>query len=86
MGQSALYQAIVRLVREQAQREGRVEAGRRILMLQGEVKFGPKDVAFEGLKSIDDLLRLEELAVRLVTVATWQELLPTLAHRRTSRR
>jgi hypothetical protein len=82
MEQSALSQAVVRLLQEQGRRVGHVEEARRILMLQGEAKFGPKDPAYELLKSIDDLARLEELAVRLVTAATWQELLPALTHRR----
>ena len=75
MEQSATYQAIVR--------RGRAQGERRLLLLQGETKFGPPDVAVRAaLESIDDLARLEKLGVRLMSAASWQELLPAQGQRR----
>src|ERR1700730_15833741 len=68
MEQSATYQAIVRRGREEGREEGRAEEARRILLLQGEAKFGPPDAATRAaLESLGDLGRLEELSVRLIT-------------------
>jgi predicted transposase YdaD len=79
MEESATYQAIVRRGRE----EGRAEGARRLLLLQGEAKFGPPDAAARAaLESIDDLARLEELGVRLMSAGSWQEVLPSQARRR----
>jgi hypothetical protein len=80
MEQSATYQAILR--------RGRVEGARRMLLLQGEAMFGPPDTAMRAaIEAIDDLLELEELAVRLVSAGSWHELLPpSTARRRNSRR
>jgi predicted transposase YdaD len=73
MEESATYQAIVRRGRE----EGRAEGERRLLLLQGETKFGPPDAAVRAaIESISDLARLEELGVRLMSAGSWQELLP----------
>jgi predicted transposase YdaD len=80
MEQSATYQAIVR--------RGRAEGVRRVLLLQGEAKFGPPDDATRAaIEAIGDLTQLEELSVRLVSAGSWHELLPpSTARRRTSRR
>jgi predicted transposase YdaD len=72
MEESVTYQAIVRRGRE----EGRVEGERRVLLLQGEAKFGSPDAATRAaIQSISDLARLDELAVRLMSVSSWQDLL-----------
>jgi predicted transposase YdaD len=69
MEESATYQAIVR--------RGRTEEARRMLLLFGEPQLGPADAATQAaLEAINDPQRLEELAVRLRNVASWQELLP----------
>jgi predicted transposase YdaD len=79
MEESVTYQAIVRKGREQ----GRVEEARRLLVLQGESKFGRTDSAtLAAIESIDDLGRLEALGVRLVSAGSWQELLPPQPQRR----
>jgi hypothetical protein len=79
MEESATYRAIVRRGRE----EGRAEEARRVLMLQGEPKFGPPDAATRtALENISDLARLEELLLRLMSVGSWQELLPPQPQRR----
>lgn len=79
MEQSATYRAIVSKGRE----EGRTEGERRLLLLQGEAKFGPPNaVARAAIESIDDLGRLDELGVRLISAGSWQELLALPAQRR----
>jgi len=79
MEQSTTYQAIVRRGRE----EGRAEEARRMLLLQGETKFGPPDPDTRAvIESIDDLTRLEELGVRLMSAGSWQELLTAQPQRR----
>lgn len=84
MEESATYQAIVRRGRE----EGRAEGERRLLLLQSKAKFGPPDAAIQAaLENINDLAQLEDLGVRLMTAASWQELLsPRTPRRRNGRR
>jgi hypothetical protein len=56
--------------------EGRAEEARRFLFLQGRAKFGSPDAAAEtALQGINDLERLEQMGERLLTAASWQELL-----------
>jgi hypothetical protein len=80
MEESTTYQAIVR--------RGRAEEARRLLLLMGETKFGaPDDNVRAALDSITDVAQLEEVGVRLMSVDSWQELLPTQTpQRRPSRR
>ncbi len=79
MEESATYRAIVR--------RGRAEEARRLLRLQGETKFGPPDAAAQtALETIDDVSRLEELGVRLLSAGSWEELLPAPAQRRRNSR
>jgi predicted transposase YdaD len=84
MEQSTTYQAIVRKGRE----EGLVEGERRLLLLQGQAKFGPPDAATRAaIGRIDELAQLEELGVRLMGAGSWQELLaPQAPRRRNGRR
>ncbi len=75
MEESATYQAIVR--------RGRTEEARRMLVLLGETKLGPPDAATRAaLENISDTARLEKLAVRLMSVGSWQELLTPQPRRR----
>ncbi len=54
--------------------------------LQGEAKFGPPDDATRAaINAMSDLERLDELAVRLMNAASWQELVP-VPRRRNGRR
>jgi hypothetical protein len=56
-----------------------------MLLLMGQTKFGPPDAATRAaLEGITDVGQLEELAVRIVTADSWQELVP--ARSRTRRR
>jgi hypothetical protein len=67
MEESTTYQGIVR--------RGRAEEARRMLLLQGEAKFGPPDAAARAaLERISDVAQLEELGVHLVKVGSWPEL------------
>src|SRR5262249_8269317 len=89
MEESTTYQAIVRRGREEGREQGRVEGGRRLLLLQGETKFGPPDASTRAAsQSINDPARLEELGVRWVSASSWQELLaqPTPRRRNGGRR
>jgi hypothetical protein len=80
MEESTTYQAIVR--------KGRVEEARRLLLLQGESKFGAADETTRAaIESIDDVGRLEDLGMRLISAGSWQELLsPPPQRRRNARR
>jgi hypothetical protein len=93
MGQSATYQAIVRRGLEQGLAEGRAEGmadgERRMLLVVGEAKFGAADAAVQAaIDMIGDLAWLEAMAVRLLDVGSWEELLatPRRAARRQSNR
>jgi predicted transposase YdaD len=79
MQESATYQAIVR--------QGRAEGARHTVLLQGEAKFGPPDEATRAaINAMSDLERLDELAVRLMIAASWQELVPPTRRRNGHRR
>jgi len=70
MEESSTYRAIIR--------RGWQEGTRHMLLLLGETKFGaPDDATRAAIEKIADLPLLEELAVRLMKVDTWQDLLPT---------
>jgi predicted transposase YdaD len=91
MEESTTYQEIVRrgreLGRKEGREEGRTEEARKILLRQGEKKFGPPDAAvWAAIESIVDLARLEDLTDRLLSVDSWQELLPPQGQPRRSRR
>jgi hypothetical protein len=54
-----------------------------MLLLQGERKSGPPSAAVRAaIEGIDDLARLEDLAVRSVCAGSWEELLPPQTQRR----
>jgi hypothetical protein len=55
---------------------GKAEEARKLLVLQGRVRFGaPSAKIAAQLDAIIDLSQLEALAVRLLHVTTWEELL-----------
>jgi predicted transposase YdaD len=79
MEQSTTYQGILRRGREQ----GRLEEARRILLLQGELKFGaPDDATRAAIEAVGEPALLEDLAARFVNAGSWQELLARPAARR----
>jgi predicted transposase YdaD len=87
MEESATYRAIVRKGREAGLEEGRAEEARRVLLLQGELKFGAPDTAIRAmLEGTSDVAQLEKLAARLMSAGSWQELLPRARPHRNGRR
>jgi predicted transposase YdaD len=68
MEESVTYQAILE--------KGRIRGHRLSLLRQGQKKFGPPTTEIKAaLEAITDSTRLEDLAERLLDVATWEELL-----------
>jgi predicted transposase YdaD len=56
--------------------EGIAEEARKILLLQGQCRFGePSADVVAALDALTDVTKLEELTVRLLQAASWQELL-----------
>jgi len=87
MEESVTYQAILRRGREDGLRQG-LEQGReqglmqglqeakKVLLLAGRPKFGPPPPAVEAaLAAVSDTARLEALASRVFTAASWDDLL-----------
>jgi hypothetical protein len=63
--------------------QGAVAEGKKILLRQGEVRFGSPDArARSVLEGITVVERLEALGERLLQMATWEELLGSPAPRR----
>jgi len=60
----------------QGQRQGRIEGARDVLFRQGRIRFGRLDKSTRAaIEAIDDLDRLEQLSERLLTAASWADLL-----------
>jgi predicted transposase YdaD len=80
MKESTTYQAILEEGRAEGRAEGEargaVHEARKLLFLQARERFGPPSVELgQALLAINDLQRLEELGVRLLRAASWEELL-----------
>jgi predicted transposase YdaD len=72
MTESSMYQGLL----QEGRAEGRAEGARRILLRQGELRFGPADAAARTtLETIADLEQLERLSECLLTASSWAELL-----------
>jgi hypothetical protein len=68
MKESVTYQAILE--------EGEANEARKMLLLMGSDRFGePSEKIAAHLDAETDLGRLESLAIRLLHVKTWEELL-----------
>lgn len=66
----------VRLLLREGREEGKVEGARRMLIRQGQERFGPAAEAVrQSIEAVTDLDRLEQLGVRLLLVSSWDELL-----------
>jgi hypothetical protein len=79
MKESSTYQAILD--------EGFILQTRKLLRRWGDRAFGPPDAQTAArIEQIDDLARLEELADRVPTAKSWQELLGEPAPKPRSRR
>ncbi len=80
MRESTTYQAILKEGRSEGLIEGRVGEARRLLLLQGEIRFGPPDeTTRDAIEAIGDLDRLERIGRRVVdtSVNDWESLLGT---------
>ena len=80
MKESVTYQAILREGRKEGLEEGlekgRAEEGRRLLLAQGKKCFGePSTDVRLAIEAISEPAVFEDLAVRLLDVETWDELL-----------
>lgn len=80
MEESTTYQEIVKkgvaqgVVQGMAQ--GSLQEAKKLLLRQGNKRFGPPDeMTSAALEAVVDLERLEALSDRLLDVATWEELL-----------
>jgi predicted transposase YdaD len=84
MRESVTYQAIL----EEGEAKGAVAQTKKLLLLQGSSRFGSPDARTRAaLKDLEDLERLEDLSVRLLTASSWRDLVEQPApRRRTSRR
>ncbi len=84
MKESVTYQAIL----EEGEAKGRIAEAKRLLLLLGQGRFGSPDArARLAVEKITDVEQLEALSERLLTAASWAELLgqPT-PHRSQPRR
>jgi predicted transposase YdaD len=84
MEESVTYQAILREgeARGEARGEPKGEArgkaveARKLLLLQGRTRFGePSAEVVAALDALSDVGQLEQLAVRLLQVSSWEKLL-----------
>jgi predicted transposase YdaD len=85
MEESVTYQAIIAKGRDQGRAEGlhqgELQQARKMLLLQGQERFGaPAARVRAAVEGLSDLQRLEQLSVRLLHAASWEELLE-LPHR-----
>ncbi|MCY2966364.1 MAG: DUF4351 domain-containing protein [Planctomycetota bacterium] len=76
MKESVTYQAILKEGRAAGLEEGREEEARRILLVQGTKRFGKPPVKIrKSIETITELAVFERLAVRLLDVDSWSDLL-----------
>lgn len=56
--------------------ENRADEAKRIILLQGETRFGPPTEEVQTrLQAITDIQRLEQLSKALLSAASWSDLL-----------
>jgi predicted transposase YdaD len=78
MRDSVTYQAILREGRAEGEAWGRADEARRIVLRLGSLKFGPANTrARATLDRVTDVDQLEQLTDRVLTAASWDELLST---------
>ena len=79
MKESVTYQAIL----EEGEEKGALAEARKIVLRLGRNRFGPPDARVTAaVEAIADVERLEELGERLLSAASWDELLGLPAPRR----
>jgi predicted transposase YdaD len=91
MKESVTYQAILEEGEAKGEAKGKVAGAlseaRKFLLRQGAIRFGPPAARVTAaLEGIADVERLEELGERLLSAASWEELLGLPAPRRTHSR
>jgi hypothetical protein len=91
MKESVTYQAILEEGEAKGRSAGAIEGAiaeaKKILLRQGQVRFGSPGARVRSvLDGITDVDRLEALGERLLKVATWEELLGLPATRRSTPR
>jgi hypothetical protein len=76
MEESVTYQAIIRKGMEKGIVEGKLQEGKRLLLLLGQNRFGAPDAEVRAaVEALTDLERVEWLSQRLLDVSGWHELL-----------
>jgi hypothetical protein len=65
-----------RLAVKEGLKQGKIEEAQRLILRLGQTRFGPPDAEDRAaIEAIQDVDRLEQLSERLLTVASWAELL-----------
>jgi hypothetical protein len=87
MKESVTYQAILEEGEAKGRSEGAVAEAKTFLLRLGQIRFGSPDARVRSaVDAITDLERLEGLGERLLSVASWEELLGIPGSRRSSTR
>jgi hypothetical protein len=74
--ESTTYQGVLQKGERKGKAKGRIEGARRILLQLGAERFGkPSREVLRSLRAIKDADQLDRLAVRLLHVKSWDELL-----------
>jgi hypothetical protein len=72
MEESVTYQAILR----EGEAKGKAAEARRVVLLLGRTRFGePSPQVTAALDALSEVSQLEALAIRLLQVSSWEELL-----------
>jgi len=80
MRESTNYQAILRKGRNEGLIEGRVSGAQRMLLAQGEIRFGtPDETTRSAIEAIRDIERLERMCLQILdtNIHDWEGLLAT---------
>src|SRR5262249_52103329 len=76
MEESVTYQGILEKGEARGEAKGEVKEARRLVLLQGNKRFGPAPPEVTAaLQAITDTDKLEQLGLRLLDVESWHELL-----------
>jgi hypothetical protein len=91
MKESVTYQAILEEGKAEGEAKGlalgEIEEAKKILVLQGRIRFGePPAQALAAIAALGDVKKLEDLSVRLLEAASWQDLLGLNGERRRGRK
>ena len=80
MQESTTYQKILREGRDEGRTEGRIAEAQRLLLLQGEIRFGVPDATPRSfIEATQDLERLERMSKHILDADLhhWADLLRT---------